>query len=321
MNAPIPVGLIGLGRHGRRYFQHLLEEETGGQLVAISRLQVDEGQKMAAHHGLRFFPDYRDLIADPAIHAVLVVTPPALHVQITLEAIAAGKAVLVEKPLALHSRAGKQMVDAANHAGIPLMTGHTLRYEPVIRKIQDIAPHLGSWQILTGTMHLEERPDTKKIQDTTHGVVLEFGIHLLDWVHVMIPGERLTLSAHMPRASSDAHEEHAEINLTTGSGLPCHLNIARVNATRTTHLEITGTNGRVQGNWTTGIVETWKQDTRISRDILPKTPTLVTMLKEFFHALQTDTPVPITGEDGLRAVEWAEACYQAAQTGQTVSVT
>ena len=48
---------------------------------------------------------------------------------------------------------------------------------------------------------------------------------------------------------------------------------------------------------------------------------LVPMLKEFFHALQTDTPVPITGEDGLWAVELAEACYQAAQTGQPISVT
>ena len=213
------------------------------------------------------------------------------------------------------------MVDAAKHAGVPLMTGHTLRYEPVIRKIQDIAPRLGSWQSLSVTMHLEERPETRNVEGTTHGVLLEFGIHLLDWVHMMFPGEPLTVSAHMTRSSSGAPEQHAEITLATRSGTTCRLNIARVNTTRVTQVEIAGTHGRVQGNWTTGIVETWKQETLISREILPKTPTLVTMLKEFFHALQTDTPVPITGTDGLRAVELAEACYQAAQTGQTVSVT
>jgi len=321
LNAPISVGLIGIGRHGSRYFRHLLEENTGGKLVAISRHQFDEGQKMAARYGLRFFLDYRDLIMDPAIHAVLVVTPPALNAPIALEAIAHGKAVLVEKPLALHSSAGRKIVDAAKHAGVPLMTGHTLRYEPVIRKIQDIGSGLGSWQSLTGLMHLEERPETKNVEGTTHGVLLEFGIHLLDWVHVMFPGEPLTLSARMPRSSSDAPEEHAEITLTTRSGLTCHLNIARVSTARVTQVEITGTHGRVQGNWTTGIVETWNQETLISREILPKTATLVPMLKEFFHALQTDTPVPITGEDGLWAVELAEACYQAAQTGQPISVT
>ena len=65
MNTPIPVGLIGLGRHGSRYLRHLTEEKTGGQLVAISRQHEDEGRRQAALHRVQFFPDYRDLIADP----------------------------------------------------------------------------------------------------------------------------------------------------------------------------------------------------------------------------------------------------------------
>ena len=104
MNAPIPVGLIGLGRHGNRYLRHLIEEETGGKLVAISRQQVDKGRQQAAHHGIRFFPDYHDLVADPAIQAVLAVAPPDLNISIALEAIKHGKAILLEKPLALNSR-------------------------------------------------------------------------------------------------------------------------------------------------------------------------------------------------------------------------
>lgn len=320
MNPPIPVGLIGVGRHGSRYFRHLLEEETGGQLVAISRHQVDEGKKQAAQHGLRFFPDYRDLVADPAIHAVLVVTPPTLNAQIALEAIAHGKAVLVEKPLALHSSAGRHMVDAAKHAGVPLMTGHTLRYEPVIRKIQDMGSRLGSWQSLTGTMHLEERPETKKVQGTDHGVLLEFGIHLLDWIHVMFPGEPFTVSANMTRSSSGAPERIADITLATPTGLSCRLSISRVSMKRVTHIEIVGKKGHVRGDWTTGTVQTFEQGKLTSQEFLPATPTLVLMLKDFFHALRTDQPVPITGEDGLRAVELVEACYQAAQTGQKVHV-
>ena len=73
MTTPIPVGLIGLGRHGSRYLRHLIENETGGQLVAISRQQVKEGRRQAAQHRVQFFADYRDLIANPVIKAVLVV--------------------------------------------------------------------------------------------------------------------------------------------------------------------------------------------------------------------------------------------------------
>ena len=320
MKTPIPVGLIGVGRHGSRYLRHLLEEDTGGQLVAISRQQVDEGRWQAAHHHLHFYSDYRDLIADPAIQAVLVVAPPALNTPIALEAIAHKKALLLEKPLALNSREGKQIVEAANRADVPVMTGHTLRYEPVIRAIQDAESTLGPWQSLKGTMQLEERPHTMQSQETGLGVLLEFGIHLLDWVRVMMPEDPLTVSANLTRATPETPEHHAEITVTTPSSHSCHLDIARISTKRVTHIEGIGAKARLRGDWTTGQIQTFKKEKLTSQDFFPATPTIVLMLKDFFRALQTDKRVPITGEDGLRAVELVEACYQAAQTGQKVHV-
>jgi len=320
LNALIPVGLIGLGRHGSRYLRHLVEEETGGKLVAISRQQVDKGHQQAVHHGIQFFPDYRDLVADPAIQAVLVVTPPALNAPIALEAIKHRKAVLLEKPLALNSTEGRHIVEAAKQAGVPIMTGHTLRYEPVILKIHEVGTTLGPWQSLEGTMHLEERPQIDTVQGTGHGVLLEFGIHLLDWVRVLLQNEKLTVSANMTRPSPNAPERRAEITLTTPSGLSCHLDIARESQGRITHVEIMGTTGRVQADWTNGVVQIFKQETLTSQHVLPAIPTIVRMLKDFFHALRKGKPVPITGEDGLRAMELADACYQAEKSHQPIYV-
>ena len=318
MNTPIPVGLIGLGRHGSRYLRHLVEDETGGKLVAISRQQVDKGRQQALHHGIQFFPDYRDLVADPAIQAMLVVVPPALNTSIALEAIKHRKAVLLEKPLALNSTEGRQIVAAAKQAGVPLMTGHTLRYEPVIRKIHEIGSNLWHWQSLSGTMHLEERPEANGVQETGHGVLLEFGIHLLDWVRVMMPGEPLTVSANLTRSSPHAPETRAEVTLTSRLGLTCQLDIARVRAKRVTHIEIVGEKGRVLADWTSGMVQTFAQGTLTSQEFVPATPTIVLMLRDFFQALQTGHPVPITGEEGLRAVELAEACHQAANSRKPI---
>jgi predicted dehydrogenase len=320
LNGPIPVGLIGLGRHGSRYLRHLVKEETGGKLVAISRQQVDKGRQQAVRHGIQFFPDYRDLVADPAIQAVLVVAPPALNTSIALETIKQGKAVLLEKPLALNSTEGRQIVAAAKQAGVPLMTGHTLRYEPVIQKIHEVGSTLGHWQSLEGTMHLEARPQVDTVQGTGHGVLLEFGIHLLDWVRVLLQDEKLTVAANMTRPSPNAPERRAKITLATPSGLSCHLDIARVSQGRITHVEIMGTTGRVQADWTSGVVQIFKQETLTSQLILPPTPTIVMMLKDFFHAIRKGKPVPITGEDGLRAVELADACYQAEKSQQPIYV-
>ncbi len=320
MNTPIPVGLIGLGRHGSRYLRHLVEEETGGKLVAISRQQVDKGRQQAVHHGIQFFPDYRDLVADPAIQAVLVVAPPALNVTIALLAIKHRKAVLLEKPLALNFTEGRHIVEAAKQASVPLMTGHTLRYEPVIRKIHEVGSTLGPWQSLEGTMHLEARPQVDIVQGTGHGVLLEFGIHLLDWVRVLLQDEKLTVSADMTRPSPTAPERRAEVTLTTPSGLSCHLDIARVSQGRITHVDIIGTTGRVKADWTNGVVQIFKQETLLSQHVLPAVPTIVTMLKDFFHALRKGKPVPIRGEDGLRAVELADACYQAEKSQKPISL-
>ena len=126
MNAPILVGLIGLGRHGNRYLQHLVEEETGGKLIAISRKNTDQGRQQALRYGIQFFPDYRNLVANPAIKAVLVVTPPGLNAQIALEAIKHRKAVLLEKPLAMDSTEGRQIVEVAKQAGVPPYDGSHL---------------------------------------------------------------------------------------------------------------------------------------------------------------------------------------------------
>lgn len=93
-------------------------------------------------------------------------------------------------------------------------------------------------------MHLKERPEVPGRKGTGHCVLLEFGIHLLDWVRVMIPNEPLTITAP---------EKHANNTLSTSSGLSCHLDMARVKTTRVTPIDI-GTNGHVRANWTTGLL-------------------------------------------------------------------
>ncbi len=320
MNTPIPVGLIGLGRHGSRYLRHLIEEETGGKLVGISREHVDKGRQQAAEHSIQFFADYRDLIAHPNVQAVLVVAPAILHAPIALEAISHRKPVLIEKPLALNSTEGTHIVEAAHQAGVPLMTGHTLRYEPVIQKIQEMGAALGPWQSLHATMHLEERPETTGGQEPSHGILLEFGIHLLDWVRMMMPNTALTVSANMTRLSSNTPESRAEITLTTPSDLTCQLDVARITTERVTYIEMLGKEKRIRGDWTNGILDTYKNNQRTAQEIVQSTSTIVLMLKDFFQALRTGQPMPITGEEGLRAVELAEACHEAAQSGQAIHV-
>jgi predicted dehydrogenase len=84
-------------------------------------------------------PCYTDLrSALPHVDAVVIATPPSTHVGIALEAIEAGKHVLVEKPLAPTSAGARRLIKAASEAGVVLMVGHTFEYNPAVRKLREL---------------------------------------------------------------------------------------------------------------------------------------------------------------------------------------
>ncbi|MDR4481987.1 MAG: Gfo/Idh/MocA family oxidoreductase [Nitrospirales bacterium] len=317
---PILLGLIGVGRHGSRYLQHLFSVETGGELIAISRRNMEEGVRLTKEYPLRFYPNYHDLLADSAIQAVLIVTPPSLHLPIALEAIQRGKAVLLEKPLALNQTQGRQIVEAATKAKIPIMTAQTLRYEPAIRQLQAIASSLGQWQYLVGTMRFESHPALPGTNTSwsNYWALMEFGIHLLDLVRVLTQDEIQAVLADIGQPTAKGPQNRAFIKLDTQSGLPCYLDISRVSQGRVTRAEIIGANGQAFADWTTNIVRKISGRNEISDYPCPPSATLIEVLRDFCQAIRTGCPMTVTAEDGLRAVELADACYQSAQTGKPV---
>ncbi|HNP28810.1 MAG TPA: Gfo/Idh/MocA family oxidoreductase [Nitrospirales bacterium] len=317
---PISIGLIGVGQHGSRYLQHLLSVKTGGELVAISRRNMEEGFRLATKYSLRFYPNYHDLLADSAIQAVLIVTPPSLNLPIALEAIQQGKGVLLEKPLALNQIQGRQIVESANKARIPFMTAQTLRYEPTIQKLQEIASSLGQWQYLVCNMRFQTRPASpeKNTSRNNVGVIMEFGVHLLDLVRVLTQDEVHSVSADIDRPAVQDPEHRAFIKLITRRGLPCYLDISRVSQGRVTRAEIMGSQGQALADWTTNTLQKISRGNEISHYPCASSATLVQVLRDFCQAIRSGSPMPITAEDGLRAVELADACYRSAQIGKPV---
>ena len=131
---PIGIGLVGVGRHGSRYVQHLLHDVPGAALTAMCR---KSGAGTYPGTDIPVYDDYRAMIADPRVEAVAVVTPPSLCHPICLTAIERGKAVLIEKPLALNGREARAMVAAAEQRHVLLMTAQTMRFDPTILLLRE----------------------------------------------------------------------------------------------------------------------------------------------------------------------------------------
>jgi predicted dehydrogenase len=130
------VGVVGCGYWGSKHVRVLDATEGVAQVVMIDS-RAERLEKLA--RGFRTALGHTDLHAAlEHVDAVVVATPPSTHVGVALQAIEAGKHVLVEKPLAPTTEGALQLINAASAAGVVLMVGHTFEYNPAVRKLREL---------------------------------------------------------------------------------------------------------------------------------------------------------------------------------------
>lgn len=131
----IRFGLIGCGRVAPRHAQSLAQlAET--QLVAVADLRQSRADRFAAEAGADSYTDYRALLDRADIDAVSICVPSGLHAQVALDALDAGKHVLVEKPIALTLADADAMIAAAEARGLMLGVVLQNRYNHPMRQLR-----------------------------------------------------------------------------------------------------------------------------------------------------------------------------------------
>ncbi|MEK7797356.1 MAG: Gfo/Idh/MocA family oxidoreductase [Nitrospirota bacterium] len=318
----VGLGVIGMGRHGSRYVKHLLEGVPGCHLAAVSRRDEAAGRAFSDRHGVPFFVDWRELVTRPEVEAVVAVTPPGLNREICLAAARAGKPMLIEKPLSLTVAEGREMVGAARTAGVALMTAQTLRFTPVLERLRASLPLIAPLEYLCLVMRAE-RPPHHWLDDPAQaggGVLLEIGIHLLDLIRYLTGEEAVEAAGEMLQRHTTRVEDLAQVRFRLASGLPCYVEVSRVSGGRVCRAEAVGQAGQLIADVDRSLLTRTVGRTIVAAESVPDRPTVAIVLEAFARSLIAGTPAPVSGEDGLRAVAMAEACYRAAREGRPVPV-
>jgi len=125
----VGLGVIGLGVFGQNHVK-VYAEHPYGELVAVCDIRENLTKATAEQYNVEGYLDYREMLKNPQIDAVSVVTPDFLHRDIVIEAAEAGKHILCEKPLATKVEDAKEMVKAAEKAGVTLMVDFHNRWNP-----------------------------------------------------------------------------------------------------------------------------------------------------------------------------------------------
>lgn len=184
------IGIVGLGTAGRLMVP-AAAAHPDCRLVAVADLVPEARASFAARYGATACAGIEDLLRLSEVDAVYVATPTHLHVEHVLAAIAAGKHVVVEKPMATSIADALRMTEAAERRGVRLVVGHTHAYDLPIQTMREIVAsgELGAIKLVNSTFYTDwfYRPRLPAEFDTAlgGGVAFRQGSHQFDMVRVL----------------------------------------------------------------------------------------------------------------------------------------
>src|SRR4051812_6644814 len=134
----IRVAVIGAGFGSAVHIPALLSIPEF-DVVAVCSRRPERAHLAAAHHGIkRAVADYRELVRDPDIDALVIATPPYLHHGMVIAALEAGKHLLCEKPMAKSLAESRDMQKIADRVGVAAMVNHEFRFVPARARAKEL---------------------------------------------------------------------------------------------------------------------------------------------------------------------------------------
>ena len=134
----VGVGVIGYGYWGPNLVRNFAEQASA-RVAAVSDLSVGRLTEVHARYPkVKLTTNFRDVLSDPDVDAVIVATPVSAHFDIAMRALQAGKHVLVTKPITADSEQARQLIEAAEQRGLVLMVDHTFVYTGAVQTIKQL---------------------------------------------------------------------------------------------------------------------------------------------------------------------------------------
>ncbi len=341
-SAPVRIGIIGAGGFMRTHMDSFAEIPEA-EVVAFCRRNETLLNEAADTYGIEHrFTDYRDMLKMDGLDAVAIITPTGSHRQISLDAIAAGEHVLCEKPLALVASDAREMLDAAEAAGVVHATNFNQRGRtPVGRMKQHMDSgyigqlfHANIWW--GQTQAVEDKPEVAswrfKAEDGG-GPVYEL-IHVFDMAR-LIGGEIkrvcALLTTSVPHRSFPDGEE-VEVDVPDSGGYllewvnggyaVVHTSFVSkggdADGRTNPRIEISGSQGRLENDGITGI----KGVSGVSgplQDVDPG-PEYPQPYRQFVDAILNGTPVRTSFYDGMKAAEIVDAAFLSSKEDRWVDL-
>ncbi len=304
----IPVGVIGVGALGRHHARHLATS-TAADLIGVHDLDPIRGRTVADEVGVRFFSDPDELLS--VVEAVTIAVPTPVHAAVGLQALDRGRAVLMEKPLAVSIAEADALIAAADRRGVPLVVGHIERFN---RAVRAAIPFLGDIKYFEST-----RLAPFQSRGTDVAVILDLMIHDLDLVLYLTRGDAVADVRASGVAVLTPHVDVANARVEFAGGGVANITASRVARDRVRKLRLFQTNGYLSLDLAagTGVFMRLRSDRHLApalhlEDVVevvaldaPERDALGAELESFVRFLRGDPDPVVTGVEGRAALALA----------------
>src|ERR1700743_3017340 len=300
------VGVVGAGVMGSNHAR-VLAGLTGTALMRV----VDPGP---AHRvratelaGCRTFETLDELIAE-GVDAVTIAAPTHLHHEISLACIARNIDVLVEKPIASTVEEGREIVAAAERAGVTLMVGHVERFNPAVAAIKQAIS--GEDILSIGITRVGPFPPRM----SNVGVVIDLAVHDIDLIRWFTESDIVEVQPQLSSAVAE-REDIALLQFRTASGVLAHINTNWLTPFKARNVTVATRGKYVMGDLLTRQVTEcfgFKPDGSYSMRHLPvgHDEPLRAELIAFLQAGRTGAAPGVPGDEGVASLEIATRCLE-----------
>ncbi|WP_449600808.1 Gfo/Idh/MocA family protein [Paenibacillus sp. Marseille-Q9583] len=252
------VVIVGFGGMGS-YHAKLIKETNSLEVVGTYDL-LEARRADSINAGYKVYESYEEVLANPAVEIVLIATPNDVHKEIAIRALQAGKHVICEKPVAMSKVELQEMLAAADAAGRVFMVHQNRRWDEdflTIKKMYD-QETIGSLFQLESRVHGANGipGDWRHVKAQGGGMLLDWGVHLLDQLLFMIDSKVISVSSSLSFILGNDVDDGFEAILQFENGIKAIVEVGTTNFITLPRWYVKGIEG-------TGIIEDWSLTGRL----------------------------------------------------------
>ena len=334
MERKIKLGVIGAGRIGKLHAENIIFSIPNAELKAVADIYTDRIKNWAHGLGIKnVYSDYREILEDPEIDAVMICSSTDTHAQIIIEAAEAGKHIFCEKPIDFDVDHIYQALDAVEKAGVKLQIGFNRRFDHNFRKVQELVKEgkIGGPHFIKITSMAPAPPQIEYVR-VSGGIFLDMTIHDFDMARYLSGSEVVEVYTNAavlvdPAIGKEGDVDTAVITLKFANGaLGVIDNSRKAVYGYDQRVEVFGSKGCITVSNDTPTSAVLSTEDGVLSD-KPKyffleryKDSFIEEVKEFVDSIINDREPPVTGIDGLKPVLIALAAKKSCETGMPVKV-